>query len=82
MWVICGDFNMNHHIVSSKLKTLQNALLYFDQHYVEIANRTKETKTSNSCNDFVYSNVNIDLKVSPITLTDLYTLFMDYRNSK
>ena len=75
MSVICGDFNINHHTVSSKLKTLQEALLSFDLHYAENANCTRETKTSNSCIDAVYSNVKIDLKLSQTTLTDHYTLF-------
>ena len=57
MSVICGDFNINHHTVSSKLKTLQEPLLSFDLHYAENANCNRETKTSNSSIDAVYSNV-------------------------
>ena len=37
---------------------------------VENANCTRETKTSNSCTDAVYSNVKIDLKMLPTKLTD------------
>ena len=36
MSVICGDFTINHHTVSSKLKTLQDAALSFDLHYVKM----------------------------------------------
>ena len=36
MSVICGDFNINHHTVSSKLKTLQEALLSFDLYYAKM----------------------------------------------
>ena len=78
MSVICGDFNINLHTVSSKLKTLQDALLSFDLHYAENANCTRETKPSSSCIDAVNSNVKIDLKVSTTTLTDLYTLFLGF----
>ena len=73
MLVICGDFNINHHTVSSKLKTLQEALLSFDLHYVENAKCTRETKASNSCIDAVYSNVNID--VTNYANRSLYALF-------
>ena len=82
MSVIYGDFNINHHTVSSKLKTLQEALLSFDLHYAENANCTRKTKTNNSCIDAVYSNVKIDLKVSQTTLTDHYTLFFGFSGHK
>ena len=81
MSVICGDFHLNHHTVSSKLKTLQEAFLSFDLHYAENANCTREKKTCNSCIDAVYFNVKIDLKVSQTTLTDHYTLFLDSRDT-
>ena len=64
------------------MKTLQEALLSFDLHYAENANCTRETKTSNSCIDAVYSNVKIDLKVSQTTLTDHYTLFFGFSGHK
>ena len=84
MSVICGDFNINHHTVSSNLKTLQTleTLLSFDLHYAENAICTREIKTSNSCIDAVYSNVKIDLKVSQTTLTDHYTLFFGFSGHK
>ena len=82
MSVICGDFNINHDTVSSKLKTLQYDLLSFDLHYVENANCTRETETSNSCIDAVYSNVKNDLKVSPTTITDHYTHFFGFSETK
>ena len=80
--VICGDFNINHHNVLPKLKTLQETLLSFDLHYVENTKCTRETETSNSCIDAVYSNVTIDLKESPIKLTEHYTLFFGFSGHK
>ena len=71
MSVICGDFNICGHTVSS-----------FYLHYVENANCTRETKTSNSCSDVVYSNVKNDSKVSPTTLTDHYALFFEFSEQK
>ena len=59
MSVICGAFNVNHHTVSSKLKTLQDALLSFDLHYVENAHCTRATKSINSCIDAVYSTLKL-----------------------
>ena len=82
MSVICGHFNINHHTVSSKLKTLQDALLFFDLHYAENANCTRETKTSCPRIDAVYSNVKIDLKVSPTTISEQYTLFFGFSEPK
>ena len=61
---------------------MQEALLSFDLHYAENANCTRETETSNSCIDAVYSNVKIDLKVSQNTLTDHYTLFFGFSGHK
>ena len=82
MSVICGDFIINHHAVSSKLKTLQDASLSFVLHYVENAHCISETKTINSCIHAVYSNVKIDLKVSTTTITEHYTLFFGYSEPK
>ena len=78
MSVIYDYLYINHHTVLSKLKTL----LPFDLHYVENAKCSRETKTSNSCIDAVYSNKKIDLKVSPTTLTDHYTLFFGFSGHK
>ena len=75
MSVIGGSFEIKHHTVSSNLKTLKDSLLFFGLNYVENANCKRETKISSFY--AMYSNVKIDLKVSPTTLTDHCALFFD-----